>query len=393
MKKRQRNRRPSDSPIGEAPNVPGGQGFTQHKGGLALHEECYSIYSSTVDAIEEYVFVTDERLNLMFVNRSFRRRLEDAGVTLDRMGMNLFRSLPCLPKASRKQYERVRRRRLPVVSEDTLLLDGERRIVRTSRVPVMSRGKITRIVTIMRDLTDQRRLEREIINVSTLERQRIGKDLHDSLGQHLTGISFLVEALRRDLVDHAHPGARSASQIAALSTLALTQTRNIVHGLSPLRLIEGGLPGALRSLCAHVHATYGIACHCQIRAGNRVQDEDTATHLYYIGQEAIHNAVRHGAPSKIVLRLSAEGSHVLLRVEDNGRGLPPGWDRRAGLGISTMRYRAAVVSGILDVGNRKRGGTRVSCRLPISGNMQRGAAAEGLLPRQRSGRKKRARIA
>lgn len=344
----------------------------------AVLEECYSIYSQTVDSIEEYVFVTDSQLNLMFVNRSLRRCLEDAGMRLDKLGEDVFRLLPCLPGDSRRQYKRIRQTGLARVSEEVLVLDGEQRIFRTCKMPVKSRGKVTRIVTIMQDLTDQRRLEREILDVSTLERQRIGKDLHDSLGQYLTGISFLIEALRRDLVNHSHPGARSASQIANLSTLALSQARNIVRGLSPLRLTDGGLRGALQAMSANVCSTYGIACDCHIRGVDTIQDEAVSTHLYCIGQEAVHNAVRHGAPSKIAVRLLAARDHIRFTVEDNGRGLPPDWDRRPGLGISTMRYRAAVLGGMLVIEKRKQGGTLVSCRVPIALKQGRKAAPWGV---------------
>jgi PAS domain-containing protein len=120
-----------------------------------------------VDSIEEYAFVADHRLRLLQVNRALRRRIEDAGLPAPGEGQPLFRALPCLPPASRGEYLRVLRTGIPVVSEETLRFDGEQRTVRVSKTPVRAGGQVSQVVAVLRDLTEQRRLERMIVEIST----------------------------------------------------------------------------------------------------------------------------------------------------------------------------------------------------------------------------------
>ena len=211
------------------------------------------------------------------------------------------------------------------------------------------------------DITERKRLEREILDVAQAEQQRIGQDLHDTLGQQLTGISFLAKALEQKLAEHSPAEADQAAQIGRMMNKAIAQVRSLARGLSPIKLKAGGLAKAFQELAANVEAVFGIACTSEVEEQWVIADEATATHLYRIAQEAVNNAVKHSQASRINVRLSARGGTICLVVEDDGIGLSKRRKRVEGLGLRIMTYRARMIGGSLEVGQAEGGGTFVAC--------------------------------
>ncbi len=211
------------------------------------------------------------------------------------------------------------------------------------------------------DVTERKRLEREIINVAQAEQQRIGQDLHDTLGQQLTGISFLAKALEQRLAAQVPAEAGQAAMISQMINEAIARTRALARGLSPIAVRAGGLPKALYELASGVERVFGLACRVELDDEARVGDEAVATHVYRIAQEAVNNAVKHARASSIRVRLSQRDGTVRLVVEDDGVGLPELRDDAEGLGLRIMGYRARMIGGRLDVRRGETGGTRVVC--------------------------------
>ena len=216
---------------------------------------------------------------------------------------------------------------------------------------------------IIRDITDRKRLEKEILEISEREQRRIGQDLHDGLCQQLTGIAFLVQALQQKLASNAEAESVHASQITALLKEAVNQARNLSRGLYPVDPQPGGLMIALRQLAASVASLFNIHCAFRCPQPVMIQDNSVATHLYRIAQEAVQNAIRHGKASRINIELSAARNSVKLSITDNGVGFPGEGQLKAGMGLRTMSHRAHVIGGSLDIKRQSRGGSRVVCEL------------------------------
>jgi PAS domain S-box-containing protein len=211
------------------------------------------------------------------------------------------------------------------------------------------------------DITEEKRLRNEVVTASEQERQRVGQDLHDSVGQDLTGVGYLAESLAGRLESEGSPWSDEARQIADLIQKACDEVRSVARGLCPVEVREDGLVDAVRDLAEQTREIYGIDCRLECPGPVSVHDLAVATDLYRIVQEAIHNAVRHGDPERIWVRLSAGGGTITLAIEDDGIGLPEERDPETGMGLRVMRYRAHRIGGMLEARRRPEGGTTVAC--------------------------------
>lgn len=222
-------------------------------------------------------------------------------------------------------------------------------------------GRVTGSVGVIQDITERRRLEREILEISNREKRDIGQSVHDTLSQQLAGIMFAAKALEQDLARAGSDRADEVRRLGAMLSDALTQARSLAYGLSPVDMEEEGLAAALQRLAAGTSRLYGVPCRCVIRPPGRVADHDVATNLYHIAQEAVTNAVRHGGARHITITLTAGKTRGRLAVRDDGRGFAEEADSRGGLGLRIMRQRAAMVGGEVRFEAAPRGGTTVIC--------------------------------
>jgi two-component system CheB/CheR fusion protein len=211
-------------------------------------------------------------------------------------------------------------------------------------------GGMTCILGIGFDVTDRKRLEREVIEAAELERRRIGQDLHDELGQQLTGAAFLSQVLSQRLDAAERDEAADARQLTALINDVIAETRDFSRLLSPVDVFADGLVDALQDLADHTGRIFDAACTLDTEGDVRVGDNVVATHLYRIAQEAVNNAVKHANPSAIRIALRQDASGLHLRIEDDGTGIDvASIEQPAGIGLRTMRYRAALIGGALRI--------------------------------------------
>lgn len=215
------------------------------------------------------------------------------------------------------------------------------------------------------EISRRKGLEREMLDIGNREQLRVGQDLHDSLGQKLTGIAFLARALTRRLKQEKHATAEEAEQITGLTREAVTQTRRIARGLSPVDMTEGGLSAGLKELAHHTADMFGIDCRYE-EDGEEVTEPEhgQAIHLYHIAQEAVNNAVRHGEAQSMVIRMHRRHNGMALEIEDDGKGLPDDHGESSGMGLKIMRYRADMIGGRLKLEKNEPHGLRVICILP-----------------------------
>jgi signal transduction histidine kinase/CheY-like chemotaxis protein len=212
-----------------------------------------------------------------------------------------------------------------------------------------------------RDVTERRWLEQQLLTISDAEQQRIGADLHDGLGQQLTGMACLTAALRDRLKKSAPDEVEHADLIARLASESVSQTRALARGLCPVQLEQGSLAGALEDLTYQSQVLHSIRCRFRAEGTPPHCDHLTAIHLYRITQEAIHNATRHGGAKQILVTLVSNGFEHRLTIKDDGRGFDPGKVRvGSGAGLRLMNYRANMIGGTFSAESEPERGTQVS---------------------------------
>ena len=215
------------------------------------------------------------------------------------------------------------------------------------------------------EMAERARLQHEILGISTREKERVGRDLHDSLGQKLTGAVYLSRALADQLTER--PDARqNAERINAVLKDAVSQSRRIARGLAPMELAEAGLADALRRLAEDTTALYGVSCSFSGEGhAGRLRGAE-AEQLYHIAQEAVTNAAKHSGATEISIVLESTPDGGEMVVEDNGRGLPEDARKGSGMGLRIMKHRADLIGGTLVIGPAKPAGTSVVCRFPAA---------------------------
>ncbi len=209
-------------------------------------------------------------------------------------------------------------------------------------------------------LEHSHRLEREIVNLTEAEQRRIGQDLHDGLCQYLAALSCSATSLRDDLrAMHLSAEAGNAGELANHLRDAVVQTRDLARGLAPAHISQVGLVLALESLTQSVSRLRGLSCTFRFEGRSAECDEATAIHLYRIAQEAINNATRHGAATRIEISLQAAADLFTLHILDDGVGISQ--PNAEGMGLTIMRHRARSSGGELKIERPIGGGTMVSC--------------------------------
>jgi two-component system CheB/CheR fusion protein len=223
-------------------------------------------------------------------------------------------------------------------------------------------GQLGLFTGILRDITRRKELEREVLEIAALEQRRIGQELHDSVGQELTGLGLLADALAQRLAK-SFTEAQMATRVVAGLERVHQQVRFLSRGLVPVDVDPEGLRAALEELANRTSDLSGITCMFESVGPVQVTDAATASHLYRIAQEAVTNSLRHGQARHLEISLRAEGEALTLGVRDDGIGVPGRIEQRKGLGIRLMRNRASLIGATLTIGPAEVGGTLVRCIL------------------------------
>jgi signal transduction histidine kinase len=225
-------------------------------------------------------------------------------------------------------------------------------------------GRPVRMIGAASDITERKQLEKELISISDREQRRIGQDLHDGLGQQLTAIEFMCQSVLSDL-KQADPELREqVSAMGAFLRQAVQQTRALAHGLTAFMLDAAGLQGAVAELVDATNKLGRVRCELICPAAVRVKDAETAVHLYRIAQEAIGNALKHAQATEVVVTLVERAGNVILKIADDGRGLPkPRNGSDDGVGLHVMQHRAATIGAQCTIESKRGKGVVVTCTL------------------------------
>ena len=254
----------------------------------------------------------------------------------------------------------------------------------------------SRALVSLTDLTEQTRriFDQARVEQAAEERRDLGHELHDRLGQHLTGLSMLSATLQRRMASRGLPEAHDVAELGALINDANHEVRRLISGLSPESITAADLPVALNGLGTNLERTHGLSYTLQADPPPATLTDEQANHLFMIAGEAAHNAAKHGEPKHIRLSLLARAEDLVLEVADDGRGLlasqppqapsddapatrdprqfsrdhpdpSPGPPLIRGRGMQIMRYRARQIGATIDFQSPEGGGTTVRCVLPL----------------------------
>ena len=214
------------------------------------------------------------------------------------------------------------------------------------------------------EVKERKAAEEKILEISGREQCRLGQELHDGIGQTLTGISFLSKVLAKKLASQGSGEAAEAQRICDLVTEAIVKTRELARGFYPVELESNGLLSALQDLAARKENVFNVKCSFETSRAIAVSDLNKATQVYRIAQEAIENAIKHGKATAIHVLLKKSGGQIHLRVRDDGIGFPKTLPQKRGMGLQIMKYRAGMLEGTFDIRRHYPNGTQVTCAFP-----------------------------
>ena len=250
--------------------------------------------------------------------------------------------------------------RAPAELELRLIVDAQPRVVQLTVSDESRNSLIEGSVLTVRDVTELRGLEGALLDIATSERQRLCGDIHEGLGQHLTGIGLYLQSINLSRGRGAAAGPESLDKVIELVNAAVDQVRALARGLSPLEVVHRSLESALRVLAADVQRQFGIPMRLTADIDGASLTDLEADHLYRIVQEAVLNACRHGRGTAVDVNVRVREAQLTLVVADDGIGIAEGALDKGGLGLKMMRYRVQLLGGTVRIESAAGAGTRVS---------------------------------
>ena len=225
------------------------------------------------------------------------------------------------------------------------------------------------IIWVANDVTDRIQLEKEVLSVAGQERYKIGQYLHDDLGQHLVGIEAMCSLLLKRLKSQNNPEVKIAEEIHEYLKEAHEKARVTARDLCPVRLEENGLSFAITDLITKTEKIFGINCiFHNFNMNVRIYNSQVAINIFYIVQEAVNNAVKHGKVKNIIVTYSSNEDNIYLSIEDDGVGFDVSQATSPGIGLGLMKYRARAIGGALEITSNPGTGTDVLIKFPRINN-------------------------
>lgn len=333
----------------------------------AALEEQRVLLGTLIDSLPEIIYAVDTDNRVAVVNRALldtldQRREEVLGRRLSEIWteenvMDLEAQAATTMRTGRSLTDQERA---------WIMSDGAVRWFTFTHVPLRDHGTVSGLVCTVQEVTNRKELEQEILEISNREQRRLGSDLHDGLGQELTGLSLLLKGLEVQLSREAPQYSSQVTKISDLLARAIQSTRSLARGLAPVNLERGGLPEALKHLAARCTDMYNLQCSFA-NGTQKLPDleEGAATHLYRIAQEATTNAARYARARSIAIDLRSTGRKLQLSIADDGIGLTAGLAQGSpGMGLKIMEYRARMLGGTINF-EEPATGTRIVLTAPL----------------------------
>jgi signal transduction histidine kinase len=216
-------------------------------------------------------------------------------------------------------------------------------------------------------IAERRRLEEELLEITEKERRRIGLDLHDDLGQQLSGLALMTKGLELKLAKRRAREAPDAARIHNLVQQAMNHARDLARDLATLDLKGDDLPAALDGLARNAAEMFEISCRFKAEGSVPSVEANIASQLYKIAQEAVTNAIKHAKAKTVGISLANGSDEIILTVRNNGLPFPNLKGSSTGMGLRIMNYRASLIGAALEIKGDGPRGTRVICSVPLEG--------------------------
>ncbi len=328
-------------------------------------EQQAETFHTLVKTAHEAIFLTDTYGNIQFTNPAAEKLFGYARGELQGKNIKCLAPSPHRERSIEEIEDFLKSSINYIVGTDRQLI-GQRKD--NSQFPIyLSVGEVKLKHThlfagLVMDLSTQQALQREILAIPAREQQRIGEELHDGLGQQLTGLSMLAQSL---LNKATKPEYELASQLASGLHEALIQVRKLSRGLIPVQINAKGFMISLQEITETIERQSNISIKLQINDEVLLFDDATATHLYRIVQESLNNAIKHADASKVTVSLKSIQDYGVLEITDNGIGIPLNIPDSSGLGLNIMKHRCGLFNGEITINPAGHQGTKVCCRFPI----------------------------
>jgi signal transduction histidine kinase len=238
----------------------------------------------------------------------------------------------------------------------------EQRVVERTADLLASKNDVEQAMALRQEL------ERELLEISEREKRRVGEDLHDMVCQELTATALFLKTQSKVLEHDSPPASQTLSEAAQIVNRNVGLARDLARGLQPAELGSVGLTNALRDLAAHTTANHNLKCRLKTPRTIRIKDQAIGLNLYRIAQEAVTNAIKHAEAKEVIICLERIGGKIRLVIEDDGKGMRAVRTKKGkGLGVHIMKYRANVLGGHIEIEPRAKGGTKITCEVPVKG--------------------------
>jgi PAS domain S-box-containing protein len=349
-------------PVFDATHQPSGlvgvtQDITERHEAEARLRRSEELLRTTTANTADTLLLLDTDLRIRFINRG------ELGMSIDQIVGQDISML--LPETAREivtaKLRRVLQGAEPVTYEFDSTAGADTEYFESRALLVREDGIGTGISITVRNITERRRLEQEILDVSTRERQTIGRDLHDGLGQELTGVALMLRGLATRIQKECPDSVVPVNEIVTLVNQSIDTARALARGLLPVNKERGGLSTALRALTDRSRDLYGVEARFQAEVSEDLAlNEATASHLFRIAQEALTNTARHAGATAVAIYLTVTKTRFSLRITDDGIGMDDAAGSASGMGLKIMKYRAAMIGAKIEIGPNDPHGTVVS---------------------------------
>lgn len=216
---------------------------------------------------------------------------------------------------------------------------------------------------LQKEMHENEQLQQEILEIGEREQRKIGLELHDSLSQQLTGLSYFCKIVGSRLENTNEPESNEIKRIATLLNDTVNQTRGMARGLYPIGLETIGLINSIKDYANTVNKMYEVTCQVDYDPDMDLMDITICTHLIRIIQEAVTNAIKHGHATQIHINLKKIGTKAEILVQDNGGGFNVDQQLNSGMGLRIMKFRANMINAELRIDSQPNTGTSVICTL------------------------------
>jgi PAS domain S-box-containing protein len=317
-------------------------------------------YEELFENASDMAFTHDLKGRITSINKAGERLLQRPREAI--LGKNVVEFLAEEQRAPARQWfeQVIQGAELPPAEWEFMNASGQRLRLELSARLVSQAGQNAEVESLARDITERKRLEREILEISNREQRRIGHDLHDGVCQQLAAIAYRMDIMADQLQEKGITESSEAERIGGLVNETINQTRRVARGLFPVRLEENGLISAIEEFAANAESLFKIQCRFSCDKSLLAVDNTVSLHLYYIIQESVLNAVKHGKATCVQISITRDNDHFVLTIRDNGTGFQA-LGSSTGMGIRIMRYRSSVIGSTLDLKSAPGQGTQIAC--------------------------------